>query len=363
MICIQLDRLELVSKLVLLTSLAIGFAPSTVLAQTSGTWAITGSLNTGRLGHTATLLPNGEVLVAGGESSGGTILASAELYNPATGKWTTTGNMANARMSHTATLMPNGEVLVVGGVGIMNPQAPCLASAELYNPATGQWKTTGSMNTARFGQGMALLQNSQVLVAGGDICWGYSGGSSPGASAELFDPSSGTWKTTGSLNANLVSPMTLLQDGRALLGNELYTPSTGRWSLTSNMQEPYHMSLAAVLLANGDVLIYGDLFACYAGEFYNPVTNIWTETKGNCGTGLTTAHLVTLTNGKALLGGGSDRYSGHSYPETNCDLYDPSTNTWSATGRLHQAGGHTLTLLSNGQVLAVGGADAELYTP
>ena len=353
-------------KLVLVVLLAIALAatrPYELLAQASGTWTTTGNLNTGRLGHTATLLANGQVLVAGGETSTGTILASAELYNPATGKWTVTGSMANARTSHTATLLPDGEVLVVGGIGIANPQSPCTATAELYNPATGRWQLTGSLNTARFSQGMTLLQNGQVLVAGGDICWGYSGGSSAGASAELYNPSRGTWTTTSSMQASTVSPMTLLQDGRALMGNELYTPSTTQWTLTSSMREPEHLSLAAVLLANGDVLIYGDIFACYAGEFYNPAANVWTETKENCYTGLTVAHLVLLSNGKALLGGGSDRYSGHSFPEPNCDLYDPSTNTWSATGRLNQAGSHSLTLLSNGQVLAVGGTDAELYTP
>jgi hypothetical protein len=165
------------------------------------------------------------------------------------------------------------------------------------------------------------------------------------------------------MSANLVFPMTLLQGGRALLGNELYTPSSAQWTLTSNLKEPEHMSLAAVLLANGDGLLYGDLYACYAGEFYNPIPNVWTETRGNCGTGLSVGHLVLLTNGKALLGGGVDHYSGKSYPSASCDLYDPSINAWADTGRLNQAGLHTLTLLSNGQGLAVGGADAEVYRP
>ena len=136
------DSLGPIPKLALLGLLVVGLAASTVLAQTSGTWVTTGSLSTGRLGHTATLLPN-------------------------------------------------GEVLVVGGIGNVNPQSPRTATAELYNPATGKWQATGSMNTAHFSQGMALLQNGQVLVAGGDICWGFSGGASPGASAELYDPTSG----------------------------------------------------------------------------------------------------------------------------------------------------------------------------
>ena len=126
---------------------AVGWVTSTPLplvAQTSGTWTPTGSLTTPRGGHTATLLANGRVLVTGGESSNGTILASAELYNPTTGVWTITGNMANARTNHTATLLPNGEVLVAGGIGVGDPQSPCTATAELYNPFTGLWRTTAA---------------------------------------------------------------------------------------------------------------------------------------------------------------------------------------------------------------------------
>src|SRR6266496_1031999 len=99
----------------------------------------TGSLGTARRSHTATLLPNGKVLVAVGLSSG--VVASAELYDPASGTWTATGSLGTARFSHTATLLPNGKVLVAGGVAA--------ASAELYDPASGSWSATGSLATAR----------------------------------------------------------------------------------------------------------------------------------------------------------------------------------------------------------------------
>src|ERR1039457_1380306 len=129
--------------------LAAGTAVSG-LAQSSGTWPNTGNLNTTRVSHTAALLNNGEVLAAGGNDSAGT-LASAELYSPATGKWTVTGSMATVRTFQTATLLPSGQVLVAGGLmGISDTGViSCTGSAELYNPATGQWTVTGSMTTPR----------------------------------------------------------------------------------------------------------------------------------------------------------------------------------------------------------------------
>jgi len=125
-------------------------------------WRRTGRLNTARYSHTATLLQNGVVLVAGG---GGTsdFLASAELYDPTSRVWTATGSLNAARAEHTATLLQNGMILVAGGSGTSD----LLASAELYDPASGTWTATGSLNTARARHTATLLQNGMVLVAGG----------------------------------------------------------------------------------------------------------------------------------------------------------------------------------------------------
>jgi hypothetical protein len=110
------------------------------------------------------LLPNGKVLVAGGETSSYIPLASAELYDPATGNWTATGSLATARELHTATLLPSGKVLVAGGLG----NSGVRASAELYDPAIGNWTNTGSMADSRWRYTATLLPNGEVLVAAGE---------------------------------------------------------------------------------------------------------------------------------------------------------------------------------------------------
>ena len=124
-------------------------------AQNTGTFTPTGNMSIDRIGHTATLLPNGKVLIAGGQTPGccffvPTIFSSAELYDPATGSFTPTGDMTTARIGHTATLIPDGRVLVTGGFGLTDtgsgPRWGPLTSAELYDPAAGTFSATGSMS-------------------------------------------------------------------------------------------------------------------------------------------------------------------------------------------------------------------------
>jgi N-acetylneuraminic acid mutarotase len=384
MIRTNVHRLGGIRTLVLEGLFAIGLIASTAVPAlgSSNTWTPTGSMTTARTGHTATLLANGEVLVAGGGNGTGS-LTSAELYNPATGKWTVSGSMATARGSHTATLLPNGEVLVAGGVSNgSSPWAPsCTATAELYNPFTGQWTTTGSMTKPRDSHTATLLNNGSVLVAGG-LCNG--GFTYPDNTAEVYDPSTGTWKATGSMNvARVDTAATLLPNGQVLIagGNSTSSGGTsaelydhGHFTLTGSMNV-YRPNLTATLLPNGDVLVFGGTqLASSASEFYNPATGTWTRTGQYYVAPSRRGHTLTLLGtGKALVAGGRDKYSFTSYSR----LYDSSTNSWPSTSAGHMnnvRSGHTATLLPNGQVLVVGGFDiisnvvtylasAELYTP
>src|SRR6266436_6650947 len=158
---------------------------------------LTGGLIQGRQDHTATLLENGKVLVAGGFNHrlNPSSLASAELYDPATGTWTNTGQLAIGRGGHTATLLLNGMVLVASVLG----NGIFLATAELYDSASGTWTETGSLNHARIFHTATFLPNGMVLVAAGE---GVSGGAIKGA--ELYDPARGTWTDTGSLRADRI---------------------------------------------------------------------------------------------------------------------------------------------------------------
>src|SRR5580765_6219199 len=159
------------------------------------------SMKTNRVYHTATLLPNGKVLVAGGSGSSGN-LSSAELYDPLTGTWAFTGSMKTNHAKHTATLLANGKVLVTGGQQ--------QKTSELYDPTTETWAFTGSMTALRQNHTATLLADGRVLVTGGEGMFVNVGLSS----AEIYNPTNGTWSTITSLNIGRRShTATLLPNG------------------------------------------------------------------------------------------------------------------------------------------------------
>ena len=230
----------------------------------TGVFSVTGNMTANRGGHTATLLANGKVLVTGGadQDPTGTALASAELYDPSTSTFTQTGSMAVGRFLHTATLLQNGKVLIAGGA-LTSTSAP-VATAELYDPVTGSFTMTGAMATAREQHTATLLADGKVLIVGGTTSTG-AGDLQPTATAEVYDPSTGSFSVTGSMaEARSLHTATLLPGGNVLVAGggienstaELYDPATGSFSITGGM-EIGRSGHTATLLPNGSVLVAG----------------------------------------------------------------------------------------------------------
>jgi hypothetical protein len=332
----------------------------------------TGSLNTARENPTVTLLQNGQVLVAGGQSSTGSVLASAELYDPNTGVFTATGSMSAPRYVHTATLLPNGQVLITGG---LSTAGATLDIAELYNPNTGKFTVTGPLTTPRQNQTATLLQNGQVLVAAGN------NSSVPLASAELYNPATGTFTATGSLKTSRYVPMAaLLPNGQVLIAGgittpnptyvgtaELYNPATGTFSNTTNTMSSVRGYFTLTELQNGQVLAAGGFNGSnqvLTADLYNPTTGTFSSTGSELNVQGGPATL--LGDGQVLIAGGNNGGS-----LTTSELYNPATGMFSTTGQLNIArNGAAAVLLYDGQVLVVGGANgstvlgsAELYAP
>ena len=231
----------------------------------SGLFSLTGSMVTGRELHTATMMSNGKVLIAGGEDAKGYAVTRAETYDPAIGAFVPTGSMGMGRYGHTATALADGAVLIAGGEQIDEDGFDiALSSAEIYNPATGRFHSTGSMRVARKHHTATLLRDGQVLIAGGEDNNGHAL-----ESAELYDPGSGTFHITGRMMyAHDSATATLLGDGSVLVAGgfggasgvtaaaELYQPGSGRFEGTGAMHIAREF-FTATLLSDGRVLIVG----------------------------------------------------------------------------------------------------------
>lgn len=335
----------------------------------------TGSMGTGRVWQTATLLcnlssgscANGKVLVAGGIDASFGAVATAEIYDPGTGSFSPTGSMKTARAHFAATLLNNGKVLVTGGA---DASGNILQTAELYDPNTGTFSfTTGPMQFVHASHTATLLNTGKVLIAG----WGNG-------TAELFDPSTGTFTaTTGSMIQPRVDhTATLLQSGKVLLAGgvqgvppnatvlaeaELYDPTTGMFSKTAgNMVTVRHLH-AASLLSDGKVLVTGGLetvaldsaaIVIATAEVFDPTNESFTQTTGNMATARVFHTSTTLPDGTVLVTGGTDGTT----PLATAEVYDAKAQTFSPTGSMNSArASHTATMLQSGKVLVTGGQD------
>jgi hypothetical protein len=375
----KIDQVSLLKQCCVLSLFA-----AAAFAQSAGTFTPAGNMTIPRVSHTATLLTTGKVLLIAG--SVGVPLEyccrSAELYDPVSGAFAPTSDMTAGRdVYHTATLLPDGTVLIAG-YGFV-ACSTCLSgvgpgpSAEVYNPVTGTFAPTGDMIIPRTGFSATLLPNGKVLIAGGSCCTIYP--NTYPTTAELYDPLTGNFTRTGDMiNGREEHTATLLSNGKVLIAGgevsdtwvtaaEVYDPATGTFSAVGGTEAISEVQgiWGADLLPDGTVLGLGLLSdnTGWAGLVYIPSTASFHSTGSR-----------TVVNGTGtLLPDGTVLWAGFSLQDFNhsADIYDRAKGAFAATGKLNAPRfHHTATLLPDGSVLVCGGlwygtplSSAEIYHP
>ena len=313
----------------------------------SGIISPVGNMNYARSRHKAALMSDGRVLILGGVS--GSASTSAEIYDPSSSAFYVTGSMITARINEFAAVtMSDGRVLVAGG-----NSGSYVSAAEIYDPSTGTFTATGSLNTARDSFNATLLSNGKVLCAGG-----YNGSSL--TTCEIYDPSAGTFSTV-SISARHHAQVTTLQDGRVLISGgyngasllntaQIYNPqdNTVSSSITMQVARALHSS---VTLSDGTVLLSGGYSAVSTAEIFNPSNSQFSTTTGSMNVGRYYHASFLMPNGKVVIVGGSST-------ATNVETYDSSTKTFSSLGNAKLQSTTCVfgaALLNDGKVVIAGG--------
>ena len=351
--------------------------------------ALTAAMTTARYDHTATLLPNGQVLITGGFDGSFAGLNTAELYNPTAGTFTAlTATMTTPRYGHTATLLPSGQVLITGGLS----NSTTYNSAEVYDPVANTFTAlTATMTTARAGHTATLLPNGKVLITGG-----LTGGTGLDT-AELYDPVANAFTTVTATmtTARSAHTATLLPNGLVLLagGNgstsnlntaELYNPTAQTFTALTATMTTARDGHTATLLPDGMVLITGGYLtgpvtgpAYNTAELYNPTAQTFTALTATMTSDRANHAATLLPSGLVLLTGGTNGSGtpGDEPALNTAEVYEalpPSVKTFTAlTATMTTVRtDHTSTLLPTGLVLLTGGCNnstalntAELYNP
>ena len=293
----------------------------------TGTFTATGSMITPRLNHTATLLPDGKVLIAGGQGNSAyplSVSRSAELYDPGTGTFTATADMGTRRGGHSATLLQNGTVLIAGGYDF-NGANIFISGAEIYDPFKGTFTDTGNMITGRAGLSAALLPNGKVFIADG-----HNGDDGPILSVENYDPGASAFRLAGQTGfPGSVGPaiMGVLPSGKVLINMifydsasvaaQLYDPAGMTFTLTGSMTVQ-RRSFSSTLLSTGTVLTAGN----WSADLYDPGTGVFSRASYLI-TGRTGHTATLLADGTVLIAGGSPTIFNSSYLNV-AELYHPA---------------------------------------
>ena len=338
--------------------------PATEVADVAGSFVRIGAMTTMRAAHSATLLPDGLILIAGGctEHSCEGTTASTELLDPETGTSQPGPDMLEPRVGHAAVALPDGRVILIGGFGA----SAVTRTTEIYDPATGDFTPGPDLTEPRADPVAFLLADGSVLIAGG------YGGSVSLATAELLDPDTMTFTPTGSMTTPrsrntgvlladgrvLVIGGSALNEGEVLASTELYDPATGTWSTTGDMTVRRH-KLGAVTLDDGRVLVVGgsdesDGFGRYrSGEVYDPATGTWTATGDMAAVRYKHQFaVVRLLDGRVLVAGGAP----------TAELYNAETGTFETVpGSFSVDQSFSVAVrLADGSVVVIGGYDQDI---
>lgn len=329
---------------------------------TCARWTDASPMATPRAAHTATVLPDGRVVVTGGYremAPTGNVTNSVEIYDPRTDTWTDGGRLLSPRAFHTATLLPSGQILVVGGTPGPSLFDRATASAELYDPRTRMSVSAGMMADARRNFTATLLHDGRVLIAGGFepiSAREYS-------TCALFDPGTGRWIPTGSLSRGRSShSATLLPDGRVLVSGgqddvtELYNPSTGGWFF-GGATFSVHEQSSATLDDHGRVWITGGRFrrADRYGEYYEIASEAWRH--GGAMIGQRYRQISTMTSQERIVEvAGVQQYDNMQLATNTADYISVSRGRLVTLPNLRTLRMlHTTNTLPNNQVIVIGG--------
>jgi tRNA A-37 threonylcarbamoyl transferase component Bud32 len=366
---------------------------TTIGTALSGQWSPAGSLKLARDLHTATVLPDGRVLVAGGrfgiQEDIHLLTNTCELYDPETGQWAETASFEGpGRYTHRAVLLPSGNVLVAGGTlsRMIGPSRRRHSDlCEIYDSTVGGWRLTGRLNSTRgSGHNLTLLDDGKVLLTGGTSRGGHT------ATCELYDPISETWTAAAPMQGKRAGHAAVsLKDGTVLViagisagrSCERYDPSANKWSSVGDLNLDRD-GLTTVLLSDGRVLVAGgdweqggdSVSKC---EIFDPITETWSISTPLTCLGNSSMRLVRLLDGSILRVGGSMKSDAQNIPLRAVERFDPMTQRWNALALLStQRTGHTVSLLTDGRVIAAGGfqtidwpnnntwtATCEIYAP